>query len=355
MSVFDLKGNIIAKPYTAFGNALSTVYDFNGNTLSEPWDGLSAEVQTMLDGAMAYCADYIAENPHSYAFPLITDVHLCFDGREPAYIEHRYPTTWSRLMLLGDMTNNYAETELDNAVSFMSGAPSINKLIAVGNHELRNWAEGDTLPEKWYKPLLDPTSVLWGGGDGLVYYSDDEANNVRYIVLDSCTPTYKCDGVQLFNLNQLEWCASVVESAGGKDIIICNHTMGQSYYLVSDTEKGNPVSVTTITNSGTLWAIVNAFISKGVYSVTDEDGIEHSHDFSGCTGAFIGYFTGHEHNAGYADAKGFNMITCPMLRATYSGYPKGMSFFIVDKAQRKIIWKICWYADASIATYEYSY
>ena len=357
MSIFDINGNPITKCCDVFGNAISAVCDINGNRLTESWDGLTTEVQTMLDTAMAYCADYTAENPQAYAFPLITDAHLTFGGNEPKYIEHRYPNTWSRMLFLGDMANNtsaYNTAELDNAVAFMN-VPSMNKIVAIGNHELGNWAEGDTLPEEWYKTLLDPTSVLWGGGDGLIYYSDDETNNVRYIVLDSCTPTYTANGVQLFTKNQLEWCASVMESADGKDIIVCNHAMGQSYYLVTDTEKENSIAATTITNSNTLSAIINAFISKGTYSVTDDSGISHSHDFSGATGHFIGYFTGHAHQAGHTDAPGFHKFTAPMLRTTYSGYPQGLSFFIVDRAQKKIVWLICWYADASIATYEYSY
>lgn len=358
MSIFDINGKTVTKGYDVFGNAVSALFDINGNRMTESWDDLTDEISTMLNTAMTYCADYIGENPQAYAFPLITDAHLTFDGNEPKYIEHCYPNIWSRLLLLGDMVNNtssYNETELDDAVSFMNGASKLNKLVAIGNHELGNWAEGDTLPEEWYKPLLDPTSVLWGGGDGLIYYSDDTENNVRYIVLDSCTPTYTANGVQLFTMNQLEWCASVMESAGGKDIIICNHAMGQSYYLVTDTEKENSIAATTITNSGTLSAVINAFISKGAYSVTDDSGVAHSHDFSGTTGHFVGYFTGHAHQAGHTDAPGFHKITAPMLKNTYSGYPQGMSFFIVDRTQKKIIWLICWYADASIATYEYSY
>lgn len=354
MSIFNINGQAVSKGYNVSGNAMSALFDINGNKLAESWDGLTEEVQTMLDSAMAYCADYISENPQAYAFPLITDAHQCFDGREPAYIEHRYPTTWSRMLLLGDMTNNYVATELDKAVAFM-GDTSLNKIIAMGNHEFGSWAEGDTLPEEWYKPLLDSTSVLWGGGDGLIYYSDDTANNVRYIVLDSCTPIYKSSGVQKFTMNQLEWCASVMESAGGKDIIICNHAIGSSFYLVTDTAKETPKSDTTITNSGTLWAMINAFISKGTYSVTDDSGVSHSHDFSGTTGHFVGYFTGHYHHAGHTDAPGFHKFTAPMLRTAYSGLPKGISFFVVDPVQRKIIWNVCWYADASIARYEYSY
>lgn len=354
--IYYINGNAITKAYDINGNVLSSVFDINGNEIVLSEEQLSE--RPLLDSAMLYCDDYAKANPESYAFPLITDVHLTFDGEEPKYIEQKYPNTWSRLLLLGDMVNNtssYNETEMNNAVSFMSGASNLNKLVVVGNHELGNWKEGEPLPEKWYKPLLDSTSVLWNGGDGLIYYSDDEENNVRYIVLDSCTPIYKASGVQKFTKNELEWCASVIESSGDKDIIICNHSMGGSFYLVTDTAKENSIADTTVTNSGTLWGIVNAFISKGTYNVTDDDGVSHFHDFSGCTGDFVGYFTGHAHQAGYNDASGFNKFTCPMLKTTYPGYPQAMNFFIIDKALRKIIWLVCDYSKTTYDKYEYTY
>lgn len=355
MSIFDMNGNAVTKCYDILGNAVSVVCDINGNRLIESWDGLTAEVQTMLDTAMAYCVDYTAENPQAYAFPVITDGHRTFSGREPAYIEHRHPNAWSRFLFLGDMANTYDETQLNNAVAFM-GSTSLNKIIAMGNHELGGWAEGDALPEKWYKTLLDPTSVMRGGGDGLIYYSDDECNNVRYIVLDSCTPIYKSSGVQLFTKNELEWCASAMESAGGKDIIICNHAMAASFYLVSDTEKTKRIYDTTVTNASIVFfPMVRAFIQKTTYNVTDDNGVQHTHDFSQSSGNFVGYFSGHYHNAGFTDENGFNQFTNPTLGSASSKYMRGMSFFIVDRAHKKIIWLVCGYADASIATYEYSY
>lgn len=351
--IYDINGNSITNAFGVNGNVLNSVFDINGNEIVLSEEQLSE--RPLLDSAMLYCDNYVKANSQAYAFPLITDVHLNFGEEEPKYIEQKYPNTWSRLLFLGDMTNNYVETDLDKAVSFMNGASNLNKLVAVGNHELGNWAGGDTLPQEWYKQCLDETSALWNGGDGLIYYSDDEENNVRYIVLDSCTPIYKASGVQLFTKDELEWCASVIETAGDKDIIICNHTMGSSFYLVTDTAKENSIADTTITNNGTLWAIINAFISKGTYSVTDDNGTAHSHDFSQCTGEFVGYFTGHAHQIGFTNEIGFNKFTCPMLRKTYSGYPQAMSFFIIDKALQKIIWLVCDYSKETYDKYEYTY
>lgn len=346
--------------YDIYGNETTTVCDINGNVLNSVCDIDGNEIvlseMPLLDSAMLYCDEYVKANPQSYAFPLITDVHLNFGEEEPKYIEQKYPNTWSRILFLGDMTNNYVTTDLDNAVSFMNGASNLNKIVAVGNHELGDWVEGNTLPEEWYKQCLDESSVLWNGGDGLIYYSDDEENNVRYIILDSCTPIYKSSGTQLFTLNELEWCASVMESSGGKDIIICNHAIGTSFYLVTDTNKETRKYDTNITNASTkLFPMINAFINKESYTITDDEGVSHTHDFSNTTGKFVGYFSGHYHNVGLTDENGFWQFTCPMLRTTYSGYPQAMSFFIIDKALQKIIWLVCDYSKETYDKYEYTY
>lgn len=317
--------------------------------------GLPKNVSRIIDDAMAYCNTYVALHPKAYAFPQINDVHLRFGEKEPAYITAKYPQTFSRFMMLGDITNTYDATQLDNAVSFMGGA-AINKLVAVGNHELGEWAEGDTLPQEWYKNLLDQSSVLWNGGDGLIYYSDDDAHNVRYIVLDSCTPIYRSSGVQLFTKNELEWCASVMESAGDRDIIICNHAMGASFYLASDAEKTTRIYDTTVTNASTvLFPMIRAFIAKETFSVTDDEGVIHAHDFSRSTGDFIGYFSGHYHHAGVTNENGFWQFTGPTLGSASSTYMQGMGFFIVDPDEKKIIWLVCGYAATDYIKYEYSY
>lgn len=347
--IYDINGNEITIAYDIKGNVLNSVCNIDGNDIA-------FLENTLLDSAMLYCDNYVKENPNSYTFPLITDVHLNFKGNEPQYIVEKYPNTWSRILFLGDMVNNYDTTDLNNAVSFMRGASGLNKIVAIGNHELCDWAEGNTLPDEFYKSLLDSTSVLWNGGDGLIYYSDDEEKNVRYIVLDSCTPIYKSSGTQLFTLNELEWCASIMEASDGKDIIICNHAIGTSFYLVTDTNKETRKYDTTITNASTkLFPMINAFINKESYSITDDEGVLHTHDFSTTTGKFIGYFSGHYHNAGLTDENGFLQFTCPMLRTTYSGYPQAMNFFIIDKTLQKIIWLVCDYSKETYDKYEYQY
>lgn len=355
MSIFDVRGDAVAKGYDIFGNAVPALFDIKGNKLSESWDGLSTEIRTMLDTAMAYCADYISENPQAYAFPVIADAHLDFKGNEPKYIEHQHPNVWSKFLFLGDMTNTYDETQLNNAVGFMGGT-SLNKIIAIGNHEFGGWEEGKTRPEVWYKPLLDNASVHWDGdSNGMIYYTDDEANNVRYIVLNNCAPQEGYTATYLLPKNQIEWCASAIESADGKDIIICNHTMGTGFYLVSDTEKTTRIYDTTVHNASTLFAMVRAFVQKTSCQITDDNGAKHTHDFSTASGEFIGYFAGHYHNAGHTNEHGFNHFSNPTLGTASSKYLEGMSFFIVDRAQKKIVWLVCRYEDATIATYEYSY
>ena len=355
MSVVTVFGKPITRLCRVDGTPISRAVDLSGETIWPDWAEMPADIRAVLDDAMAQCADYIAANPGAYAFPVVTDAHLAFSRREPAYISTRHPDLWSRFLFLGDMTQTHDAQELDDAVTFM-GEATPPRLVAVGNHELSGWAEGDALPQEWYAPLVAPGAVMWDGGDGLVYYSDDDANNVRYIVLDSCTPIYKGSGVYLYPKAQLEWCASVMESAGGRDIVLCNHVMGTSFYLVTDTEQANKIADSTITNASTvLFPMIRAYIARETYTVTDDEGVAHVHDFSGATGAMIGYFAGHYHNAGYTNANGFNQFTSPTLGPAGEKYLKGMSFFVVDPTSRKIIWHVCDYETPQQNQYEYPY
>lgn len=355
MGVCNLSGKTLKSVCTPLGEVITAPCNLRGEPLVETWDNIPAGIKNTLDTAMASCAAYLAEHPGAYAFPVVTDAHQAFSRDEPAYIEHCYPDLWSRILFLGDMTQAYDAAQLSDAAAFMAGT-SLNKLVAVGNHELSGYTEGSPLPQEWYAPLVAPGAVMWDGGDGLVYYSDDVVNNVRYIIMDSCTPIYKGSGVYLFTRNQLEWLASVMESAGGRDIIVGNHVMGTSFYLADDAGETTSIADSTITNASTvLFPMIRAFIARTSYTVTDDNGVQHTHDFSEAAGNFVGYFAGHYHHAGYTNKNGFIQIVSPTLGSASSKYLRGMSFFVIDKAARKVVWLVCKYDEATIATYEYSY
>lgn len=359
MAIYDVQGNELIDVYDAQGNELSQAYDINGNDLiggitPQDWGNMTAQFKGVLDDCMDYCDTYVSNHQNSFAFPLFTDVHTYFSWNEPNYVAYHQPTLFPVFMMLGDMTNTYNTTELSNAVTYMSYAEEQVRLVSIGNHEWGNYdtTGSDPYPKTWYDDLL-PASCIFFSDDGLTYYYDDTINNVRYIMLDSNSTVKKQSGVQRYDMDALNWFASVLESSGSKDVIVMNHALGSGFYLVTDTEKANPQSDTTITNIGTFNNIVNAFIAKTTISIT-VDGVSYSHDFSNNSGDFIGYFTGHAHSTGYNDSSGFMKFTCPaLIKNNLNG--RGMSFFVIDKNEQKIIWLVAKILNANYAIYEYAY
>ena len=360
MSIYDVNGNTLITPFNTGGNVLQHAYDVQGNDVLDSggehrdWGAMTDDFKTALNGSMNYIQNYASNHLGSFAFPVFTDVHTYFSWNEPNYVAYNKPNLFPVFLMLGDMTNTYDSTQLDNAVDYMEGATGQNLLVSIGNHEWGNYdtESTDTYPSEWYKPLL-PASCVFFADDGLTYYYDDTANNVRYIMLDSNSTVKKQSGVQKFNMDALNWLASILQSAGSKDIIVMNHAIGQSFYLVTDTEKTDLKSDTTITNTITFNNIMNAFKNRTNISVT-VDGIVNSYNFSNVTGNLIGYITGHYHNAGHIDTAGFNKWTCPALIKN-NLTDRGMSFFIIDKSLQKVMFIVARIQSTTYELYEYSY
>lgn len=361
MSIFDIDGREIVKAYSltapiykAYSLDGTKVFDDSSELEPMDWTGMAANFKTNIDNAAQMIQTELANSPNAFAFPVYTDVHTYFAWNEPNYVAYHWPTLFSEFLFLGDMTNVYDETQLNNAVTYMNGARNQNMIVSMGNHEFGGFVVGtDELPRDWYKPLC-PASCVFYDDDGLTYYWDDEVNNVRFIMMDSNSTVKKQSGVQRFDLGALSWMAGAMESAGSKSIIVMNHAIGSSFYLVTDTDKTDPKSGTTITNMPTFNNIVTAFKAKTSITVT-AGGVASTYDFSNNTGYFIAYITGHYHNAGFTDSPGYNKFTCPaLIRNKQAG--RGMSFFVIDQVAKTIQFIVSRiYSNDQNEVYTYSY
>ena len=361
MAIYDVSANALAAAYDSGGVSLAYAYDVEGTeifsvTPTPPvypmdWTNMTAYLKQGIDSIVAYAQAYVSAHSGAYAFPVITDVHDSFYN-EPNYIIYNFPTAFDKFLFLGDIATAYSQTQMDNAVTYMEEANLCDILALVGNHELGNWAEGDTLPKVWYQEIIPESCTLMADTDALVYYWDDDDNNVRFICLDSCTPIYKQSGTQLYTKNELEFFASALDSSGTKDIILLNHAPGQSYYDVEDTEHTTTYSTTGITNRGTLDSIIGAYIGRTSYTFSDDSSVSHTHDYSEMTGSFIGLITGHTHHAGFQSGNGYNAYICPSTRYKTDA---GVSVFVVDKTASKVIHLIAYRSQSEYGVYEYSY
>lgn len=359
MAIYDVNGSTLSNAYNVNGSSLSYAYDVNGNqvfgsgTPISPmdWSSMSATYKQNVLDAVTYANAYLGNHSSAYSFPVVTDTHDQLYN-EPNYVLYNFPNTFDKFLFLGDIATSFSQLQMDNAVVYMAEADTIDILDLIGNHEFGDWVQGDTLPKAWYQPLIPMSSTVMGNTDALAYYYDDSSNNVRFICLDSCTPIYTQSGTQLLTKNQLEFFASALDSANGKDIILLNHAPGQNYYYVTDTEKQTAISTTGITNRGTLDSIINAFINRSSVTFTDDSSVSHTHDYLSATGDFIGLIAGHAHHAGYNNANGYNVFVCP---SSYYNSDAGLSVFVIDKTLKKVIYLIGYKNKETYGVYEYTY
>ena len=357
MAVYNVSGTELNALYDVESESIYHAYDVEGTEVFggqvppvQPmdWTNIPTQYRTNIASAMSYANTYLNSHSNAFMFPVLTDVHDKFYN-EPNYLLYNFSNKFDKFLFLGDIANEYSQTEMDNAKAYIQQASSVDVLALVGNHELSTWAEGDDLPKDWYQPLVPSSAVVMSETDALVYYFDDTTNNIRFIVLDSCTPIYKSAGTQLLTKNELEFFASALDMVGGRDVLLLNHAPGQYYYRVAEPETGE--STTTVTNRATMDSIINAYINKTSVTLTDDASVSHTHDYSEATGRFIGLVAGHTHRAGYTNSNGYNVLICPSSYYNDSG----MSIFIVDPDAKKIIWLIAYKSLTSIGTYEYTY
>lgn len=360
MAVYNKNGSSLSTLYGKTGSSLTYAYDVEGITVFggspspvDPmdWSSMTENSKQNISDIVSYTSTYLSGHSGAYAFPVITDVHDKWYN-EPNYILYHFPNAFDKFMFLGDIANAYSQAQMDGATAYMAEANTINVFPLVGNHELGGWAEGDDLPIEWYSPLVPQYATIMQGTDALVYYFDDSTNNVRFIVLDSCTPIYQQSGTLLLTKNQLEFFASALDSSGTKDIILLNHAPGQSYYYLTDTEHQTAISTTGITNRTTMDSIINAYKNRTSVTFTDDSSVSHTHDYSSKTGSFIGLIAGHTHHAGYNNANGYNVLICP---SSYYNTDAGISVFIIDKNLSKVIWLIAYKNQSTYGLYEYTY
>ena len=343
MAIYDISGTALNAVFDVDGDSLSEAYNMSGVEIFDSGDtpdipvtpkswNMSNNYKTQVLNALDAIKTYQNENVGAYSFCQFNDVHDVFDGNEPNFIDYNKGyKVLSRMLFLGDIADTAGVTEYANAVDYMTGASASKRIIGMGNHEYG--FVGDLDPESVYRTAMNVSGTFMDGNE-LIYYHDDELHNVRYILLDYfyITRTHYDNG-HLLDPAQLNWCANVLENSGNRDIIICAHSMLNPFYFLNTGEQKS--SSATLQVQQDMIDLINAFKNRRAYSVT-VDGVEHTHNFSNCTGNFIMYTSGHYHAMGHNDF-GFHMFTCPSLKSAYgTGQYKGFTFYIINPKDKKI-------------------
>ena len=360
--IYSVSGEQLNSAYDKNGNALQSVYGVDGGeyTFGVPtvtpltWDMPDDYKNQILD-TLDEIETYQNEHEGSYSICQFNDVHLGFSGNEPNFIDYNGGyNIISRMLFVGDMVDMYTSDPIQytNAIAYMSGAQASKRIVCIGNHEYgSSYNPADGNPEILYNALNDKISAHYMRDDVIIFYSDNNVNNVRYIILNPFYITQKKDEHDhLLDDAQISWCASAMESAGDRDIIIVCHTVMNPFELLATQEE---VTSSPLQGQDKLVNLITAYKNRWTYSISVNN-VTHNYDFSRCTGDFIMYTSGHYHIAGYFNKNGFNMITCPARIVRTAGLIRGITFYIIDPTLKKIKMIIC-SLDDDRSTYEFTY
>lgn len=362
MSVaYNKDGDKMSVAYNVGGGELTRLFSVDGTPIEIDEDipvtpmswSMSGQYKSQVLSALEHIKAYRAGHPGSYAICQFNDVHEVFSGNEPNFIDYNKGyKVLSRMLFLGDMVDRAGADRFQNAVGYISGAQATPRIVGMGNHEYFYKTDATGNPEAIYKPLSTVDRIFFDD-DFLIFYSDDTANKVRYIILDYFWITQTgADSGHLVDAAQLNWCAAVMEGAGDMDIIICAHSMMNPFTAVMTGVERS--SSATLQNQQMLCDLINAFKNRGTYTVT-VNGVAYEHDFSRATGDFVMYTSGHYHVLGHTDRDGFNMFTCPARKGTSAGTQKGFTFYLIDKLQKSIEVIVCAVDFSEYASFAYSY
>lgn len=360
MPVYDIAGNEQSTAYGVSGTSLSSVFSVGGTEIvlhpDSPvtpmeWNMSSAYKAQVLN-ALDYIQTYETQHPGAYAICQFNDVHDTNSGNEPNFIDYNggYELL-SRMIHVGDMVHTPSSSAVQAAIDFIEGAQASSRLVTIGNHEYA-WDADQVNPEvPFATPINVPIVYMLQDHSALIYYNDDTDNNVRYIVLN---PFYITKQVNSHRLGeaQLNWCASVLEASGDKDIIICCHSDMRPFVYINNGVENT--AETELKDQDSLISLILAFKNRSTYSIT-VNSVEYTHDFSQCTGDFIMYTSGHWHALGYSN-KGFNMFTGPSLKYTSSsGQTVGFLFYIIDPRQKAVKVIMCSKNFTDFTAYDYTF
>lgn len=319
-SVAELVDNDYAMDY---GVAMASLVTDNAMTDSGELDtNFAAVVETAKN-------DWMTEaNGNIDKIPLIihTDQHSNFD--KPLFDFISKIVDWydvGKVINLGDTVNDYGAEDLlnhsglDAYVESMTNIPYSKRIEIFGNHD--TWGDpadgtGRFTPQnhlfKWFRNIY---ARRFDNHGSFVTY--DNNYNVKYVVVSPFAYDSDLGGYSHYTLSSatIDKIISELEKVDGYDVIVLSHV---------------PLN----TRFPAMWEGRKAKTSG---SITDEYGIVHAFDFTGCNGELLCCLHGHNHK----DEHGFIGVLQNVGFDAFYNSNHCIYFVLVDRENRQLnIWKV---------------
>lgn len=341
MAIYDSSGTILTSAYDVNGLELDVAYDVNGTEIYSK-EGGGGDDPTPVDkyarilnwsisaGGWAENADSqyaawksVLQDAGNNAIPVFisTDPHGGGAMSEHRWF-HNYNVTDQLEAIninLGDIcTDTYQPTTLSN---MDAQTKWVRNFFAVpGNHDVKY---GNVEPTAMtlrpyfarancfeYVPSTYDTSASY-----VVY---DDIHNIKWVAMDAYNRVG--EGYTMphpfIAEETMDWLIDVLSENDGYDIIFITHEpfQGAVYnkYSLSDPPNVIQSGTSSYSQSECVWTLLKERKNKRSGIITDDEGVSHSYDFTGCTKDLIVSLQGHTHALRYV--KEDNMPTISFSR-----------------------------------------
>lgn len=323
MAVYSLNGDELTEVYDLTGTSLTEAYDINGNEIfggSPPtptdkyarilnWSVNAGGWQENAD-AQYQTFKTVLQSAGNNTIPIFISTDPHGDG---AMSEHRWfhnhnvtDSLEAVNINLGDIcVDTYQPTFLSN---MNAQTKWVRNFMAVGgNHDVKFGnvePTAETLRPYFAKancfeciPTTYDTSAC--------YVAKDNIHHVKFVAMDAYTRVggeYTMPHPYIATAT-MNWLIDVLSVNDGYDIIFMTHEpfQGATYtaYDLSNAPAVTESGTATFSQSECVWNLLKARKNKRSGTITDDDGVSHSYDFTKCTNNLIVSLHGHTHALRY--------------------------------------------------------
>lgn len=245
---------------------------------------------------------------------------------------------FSQVLTLGDIAGNYFhETHLQNYVDAMKVFPIEKKTAIAGNHDV--WvgaSDRSYIDQAKLSTYLKNYTLRRYGNNGYGVLADDYFN-VKYLIISNYDKE-EGEGGSRISTKQVNFIIDELSKKDGYDVVILSHEP----ISLSDSTTTALLEAGIYTTMGNYFSFISSrggFISmllarknKGSGTYTDDEGVEHTYDFTDCNSELLCCFCGHTH------VEGFDFINGELLNVAWGGINHAdghpMYFGYIDKKNR---------------------
>ena len=216
----------------------------------------------------------------------------------------------SKVLNLGDMTDDGTIAELTNVLDCVNLLPLEKQVNVWGNHDYGNDASQE---QAWVREYFkNDHTARYGGGNGY-FVAYDNIYNVKYVCLNDWEHVGSAEGVHYYgsvSTEQIEWAIKELSKNDGYDVILCSHNAWVSTGVTWYDQDNNRWVENYDRSTESQWEhesdvladwlqLLSYRKNKKSGTFTDCLGVTHSYDFSDCENDLIMSLHGHWHDDFY--------------------------------------------------------